>query len=84
MRSYIGRIDTTIFELEDGLHNCKNNRIYVIEYDKIISRVCEVNKNTGHIYRNLCCKTEGNINNYADRLWIRKKLMGVRGIRSAV
>jgi len=82
MKNYTGIIETKVHEVEDRLHSCKDNRIYIIEYGHEISRVDEVSRDTGHVYRSLCCKTEGNINDDADRMWIRKKLMGVRGIRS--
>ena len=80
MVKYTGRIDTKIYELESQTCRCKDNRIRIIEYGDKIARVCEVNKNTGHIYRNLCCKI-----NPADNesiLGIRKCLIGISGIRS--
>ena len=80
MKNYTGIIETKVYEVEDRLHRCKDNRIYIIEYGDKIARVCEVNKNTGHIFRNLCCKIDSDDN--SSTLRIRKSLMSVRGIRS--
>ncbi len=76
MINYQGRINTRIYELEDG---SMDNSIRVIEYGEKISRVTEVDKDTGEVYRSLCCKTDGNINDDADRMWIRKQLIGGSG-----
>jgi len=85
MANYAGIIDTKIYELEDNVTpSCKNDRIRIIEYGEKIARVCTVNKNTGHIYGNLCCKikSDDNINIEEDRWMIRKRMISVRGIRS--
>ena len=43
MKNYTGIIETKVYEVEDRLHRCKDNRIYIIEYGDKIARVCEVN-----------------------------------------